>query len=169
MIAAFGQNNILVLQHHQLHKHHSGSPLVENPHNVLAIAPKCFETHNTVLISRNNSMTPAAQMSQRNRHDCVAAAGARLRHFFSTASYQGLLGREGKQRTDWKNCNHLNICHFLRYLKVNHQFVYSYILLIISILLLLSSLCQLPHFLMTWFYEALPSFFQELSEQCSRS
>lgn len=47
-------------------------------------------------------MTPAAQMSQRNRHDCVAAAGARRRHFFSTASYQGLLGREGKQRADWK-------------------------------------------------------------------
>lgn len=109
MIVAFGQNNIISVQHHHLHKHHCGSPSVENPHNVLAIAPKCFQMHKAFLISRNNSMTPAAQMSQTNRHDCVAAAGARLRQFSSTASYRGLLRREGEQRGDRKNCNHLNI------------------------------------------------------------
>lgn len=170
MIVAFGQNNIISVQHHHLHKHHCGSPSVENPHNVLAIAPNCFQMHKAFLISRNNSMTPAAQMSQTNRHDCVAAAGARLRQFSSTASYRGLLRREGEQRGDRKNCNHLNIS-LLKIPEGKLTVFYSYILLILILLYRQSlfSLCHLSHFLMMRFYKTLPSFFQELAEQCSRS
>lgn len=56
-------------------------------------------------------MTPAAQMSQKNRHDCVAA-GVRRRQFSSTASQLALLEREGEQRVTGKNC--LNIVLFVK-------------------------------------------------------
>lgn len=98
IIVAFGQNHMIRVQHHHIHQHHSSALSVEHPPHVLATAPKCFKTHKASLISRNNSMTPAAQMSQRNRHDCVAAAGVRLRQFSSAASYLVLLGREGEHR-----------------------------------------------------------------------